>query len=215
MKVTIYVEGGGDNESLKTECRRAFRSFFERAGFKGKMPTFFACGSRTAAFDDFKTALAKAKESEFVALLVDSEDALTQGTENDPWAHLLARDNWSRPSLAQVEHAHLMVQCMETWFLADLSALESFFGDGFKLGKIPTHPSLEAVSKDKVFKQLSEATARATKGTYDKRSKGRLSFELLACIDPAKVAKQCPHAHRLIKTLGGKLKVKLQGKFSD
>ena len=48
-KVKIYVEGGGDQAKLKRECRRAFSKFFEKAGFKGKMPRVVASGSRGSA----------------------------------------------------------------------------------------------------------------------------------------------------------------------
>ncbi len=50
MKITIYVEGGGDTRRQQTDCRKAFSKFFEKAGFKGKMPTIIACGGRSIAY---------------------------------------------------------------------------------------------------------------------------------------------------------------------
>ena len=210
MSVTLYVEGGGDRDDLRTECRKAFRLFFERAGFKGRMPAVSACGSRAAAFDDFKTALGAAKSGEFVVLLVDSEasvarDPATQ-TAVGPWTHLQSRDGWSKPSIATDDHAHLMVQCMESWFLADVDTLSQYFGSQFKADKIKSAPQIEAVSKDSVFKQLGDATANVKmKGKYDGRSKGKHSFEIMGRLDPEKVRQACPHANRLLKLLDAKL----------
>ena len=38
--VKIYVEGGGDQNRLKRECRRAFGVFFEKLGFRGRRLSF-------------------------------------------------------------------------------------------------------------------------------------------------------------------------------
>jgi hypothetical protein len=37
MKTTVYlyVEGGGDNNTLVSECRTSFKKFLERAGLNG------------------------------------------------------------------------------------------------------------------------------------------------------------------------------------
>jgi hypothetical protein len=204
VNVTIYVEGGGDRESLKSDCRRAFRLFFERATPSKQLPKIVACGSRADAFDHFQTALRTKDSSHFPILLVDSEAPVTTGT----WDHLKTRkgDSWDKPDAATDEQAHLMVQCMESWFLADVEALKKYFGSGFKAHKLKSVPALESVSKDSVFKQLADATVDTkTKGRYDSRSKGRHSFEILAIIDPNKVRKCCPHAERVLKCLEAKL----------
>ncbi|MCI0378320.1 MAG: DUF4276 family protein [Gemmataceae bacterium] len=209
MSVTVFVEGGGDREDLRTECRKGFRLFFERAGLKGRMPTIKARGSRGSAFDGFQTALSIAKSKEFVILLVDSEapvetDPATQN-QVSPWLHLTRRDGWTKPVSATDDHAHLMVQCMETWFLADPDCLKAYFEPGLKADKLKPHPRLEDVNKSTVFKELADATAALkTKSKYDERSKGTHSFEILARLDPAKVRKACPHADRLLKTLGSR-----------
>jgi len=210
VRVTIFIEGGGDRDDLRTECRKGFRQFFERAGLKGRMPKPIACGARDAAFDRFRTALSIAKSGEFAILLVDSEDpvAIDPATKNhvSPWIHLTSQARWTKPATATDDQAHLMVQCMETWFLADPDSLKTYFGPGFKADKIKTHPKLEDVGKSTVFKELAEATATVkTKSKYDDRSKGTHSFEILAKLDPAKVREACPHADRLLKTLEAKL----------
>lgn len=49
-------------------------------------------------------------------LLVDSETAIAQSHQTQPWAHLLQRDNWSKPNGSNDTDCHLMVQIMEVGF---------------------------------------------------------------------------------------------------
>jgi len=91
-----------------------------------------------------------------------------------------------------------MVQCMETWFLADREALACFFASGFREKAILKWPDLEGLEKDKVFEILASATKLHKKKAY---AKGKLSFELLAKISPSKVEKACPHAARFLNVL--------------
>ena len=118
MSVTLYVEGGGDRASLRADCRRAFRSFVAKAGAKGRMPKIVASGSRDEAYDDFNAA--HAQRNETAMLLVDSEQEVTTSSS---WTHLRSRDNWRRPPDASSDQCHLMVQVMESWFLADRPAM--------------------------------------------------------------------------------------------
>ena len=71
--VKLFVEGGGDSNSLRIECRAAFNHFLQKAGLAGKMPRIIASGSRKAAYDDFCTAIRNGEEA---MLLVDSEIAV-------------------------------------------------------------------------------------------------------------------------------------------
>ena len=91
-----------------------------------------------------------------------------------------------------------MVQCMESWFLADMDALAAFFGDGFNRGALPPRPDVENVSKRDLERGLRRATRPSSKGEYHK---GRHSFEILATVDPERVVAASPHAKRLIHTL--------------
>ena len=72
---------------------------------------------------------------------MDSEGPVAQGA--GPWAHLRARDGWIRPADATDENAHLMVQCMETWFLADRDNLADYFGHGFNPNALPAREEIE------------------------------------------------------------------------
>lgn len=140
MIMRVYFEGGG-NRTLKRELRRGLSLFFERAGLKGRMPRVVCCGGRDAAYGDFRTALTRASDNEFIVLLVDSEDPVTVG--DGPWSHLRSRDGWARPAGTTDDQAHLMVQCMEAWFLADRSTLATYFGPKFNVKALPSREDVE------------------------------------------------------------------------
>lgn len=195
MRLTLYVEGGGDSKDLRTKCRRGFRRFLEKAGLEGQMPRISACGSRRNAYDSFRTALHVGDRTPI--LLVDSEEPLKAA---NPWEHLRNRkdDGWARPRGASAQHCHLMVQVMESWFLADRPALVSFFGPGFQEGSLPGNPAVEQINKADVLKGLAHATRDTTKGSYDK---GPLSFTILGEIAPSAVESAAPAARRLLKVL--------------
>ncbi len=197
MSSIVYVEGGGDTKALRTECRKGFGEFFDKAGLKGRMPRISACGSRQQAYDDFRHALDKPGNDRFAVLLVDSEGPVAK--VSDAWSHLKTRDNWNRPDMATHDGAHLMVQCMEAWFLADQATLAEFFGVGFNRNALPARPDVENIQKADIGQGLNRATRRcASKGAY---RKGRHSFAILAKLNPEKVVAASPHAKRLVDTL--------------
>ena len=200
VSTRVYVEGGGDTNPLKTRCRHAFQSFFRKAGLVGRMPRVFACGGRQQAYRDFCHALRAANDGDFVALLVDSEGPVDE--DSGPWVHLRGRDNREQPEGATDDNAHLMVQCMEAWILADKDRLQAFFGRGFSRNALPGNRNIEEVAKADVLDGLRNATRQCQpKGEY---GKGRHSFEILSEIDPSKVQAASPHAERLIDTLRAK-----------
>ena len=194
MSVKIYVEGGPGR--LEGECRRGFREFLEKAGLKGRMPGIIACGGRGTAYDKFCTAQRNAKANEFVVLLVDSEEGVEGGV--GPWDFLRNRDGWDKPDGTSDDNAHLMVQCMEAWFLADRDTLAQFFGHGFNANPLPNRSDVENIPKPDLYDALKRATQRSGKGRY---GKGRHSFDLLAQLDPQKVIATSPHAKQLVDTL--------------
>jgi len=197
VKVRIYVEGGGSGKKLKTECRKGFQSFFEKAGLSGSLPKITACGSRDNAYKDFCTALKNHKKDTLPLLLIDSEAPFSE-TDN-PWTHLKNRDSWRQPAGARDEHVNMLVECMESWFLADRNCLKTYFGQGFSENALPGNTQIETITKATVFSSLKLATRKANpKGEY---GKGKHSFEILAEIDPNKVCKVVPNAKRLIDYL--------------
>jgi hypothetical protein len=142
-------------------------------------------------------SLNDAAHGDVAILLVDSEEPVTG---NFPWEHVKARpgDGWDKPEAATDDHLHLMVECMESWFLADKEALEKFYGQGFKNNSLPAKPKIEEVSKSDVYRGLKDATKDTKKGEY---GKGTHSFKILAIVDPAKVRDAAPSADRLLKHL--------------
>lgn len=192
--VKIFVEGGGDSDSLKTECRRAFSRLLERAGFKGRMPRFVACGGRRNAFEQFCTALEDGGRTELAFLLVDAEEPVTC---DSPWEHVARQrgETWQRPPSAEEDHLHLMVQCMEAWLVADRPALRRFYGQRFNEKALPAATAkLEDVGKPDLYRKLELATRDTkTKGSY---GKGEHSFKLLATLDPDLIRTASPWADR-------------------
>ena len=173
------------------------RSVLRRTLLEGRLPRVFACGGRQQAYRDFCHALGAADDNDFVILLVDSEGPVAE--DSGPWVHLKGRDNWDQPFGTTDENAHLMVQCMEAWFLADQDGLGAFFGHGFNRNALPGNPNTEDVAKADVFEGLKHATRQCQpKGEY---GKGRHSFELISQIVPAMVLTVSPHARRLVEIL--------------
>ena len=197
MSIKVYVEGGGDSNQLRRQCRNGFREFFSKAGLKGRLPRVIPCGSRQKAYDRFCVEIGRAEAGDFIVLLVDSEAAVVSG--DSPWEHLRKCDNWIQPSAAKDDSAQLMVQCMEAWFVADRQSLSDYFGKDLKAAALPAQ-DVEAISKDDLERTLKQATKSCSKGKGVYR-KSRHSFELLGCVDPSKVMESSPHARRLIETL--------------
>ncbi len=196
VKIKLYVEGGGSSRALKRACRRGFRKFIEKSGLKGTMPEIVASGSRRNAYEDFRTRQRNtAAKNEGPMLLLDAERAVG---ETGPWQHLKGRDGRDRPAGATDDQCHLMVEVMESWFLADRTALEEYYGQGFQETALPSNQQIEQVAKNDVLNRIRQATRRTSKGRYDK---GRHSFEILATIDSAKVTNASRHARRFVETL--------------
>lgn len=145
----------------------------------------------------FRTAMRQGNRA--ALLLVDSEAPVTSAS---PWLHLRQRpgDNWAVPPGANDDHCHLMVQCMEAWFLADRDGVAVYFGSGFRPGHFPSPgQAIEEIDKQDIYRMLAEATARCSpKGAY---RKGQHSFDLLARIDTAKVLQVSAWARRFIEAV--------------
>lgn len=201
MKVCVYVEGGGPNAKLQaaTACRKAFREFFGKVLGDKPKPKIVASGSRDEAYRDFCRSLENDADT-FAVLLVDSEDPVVAG--RTAAEHLQDREkHWTTPM--PDGQVHLMVQCMESWFLADKKALAKYYGDKFKAAALPQNPRIEEISKRDVMKGLEGATKTTeTKAAYHKTKHG---LELLERIDPSAVRQASPFADALIQLLLAKL----------
>lgn len=194
--VTIYLEGGGDSEGLRSRCREGFRKLFQGFGFK-RMPKLVACGGRGNAFDRFCKAHADGKED--AILLIDGEDSVADIEKT--WLHLKLRDNWDKPDVAQDEQVLLMTTCMETWIVADQAALQSFYKSDLKENQLPTLIDLEGRERHAVQGSLQNAT----KDYKNKYEKGKRSFDVLAVLTRATLEQHLPSFKRARRELAEKL----------
>ena len=187
VKVCVYVEGGGPKakDQAATACRKAFHLFLEKVLGDKPKPRIVASGSRDDAYHDFCRSLDNDPDT-FAVLLVDSEDPVVGGRTAK--AHLQDRERHWTGSMPE-EQVHLMVQCMETSFLADKAALAKYYGNKFKESALPANPKIEEISKQDVMKGLVAASKSTKKGTYHKTNHG---FDILEGIDPAAVRKASP-----------------------
>jgi hypothetical protein len=209
VTVFLYVEGGGDYASLKSDCRRAFSKFLEKAGLKGCLPRIVACGGRTQAYDMFcRKVKDSEKDSSIRAfLLIDSEFPVSvtceTGDEREwkPWQHLEEKGNgsWKKIDHVSDSQCHFMVECMESWLLADRENLKKFYGKGFAEKKLPvSSAAIERLDKKEIYKSLEEATVKTTKGKY---SKGGHSFQLLESANPELICDASKWAKRFVDTV--------------
>ena len=187
----MYVEGGG-RKALDRQCRRAFNKFFRRAGIATANVSVEARGARGEAYNAFRD---DSDRNFRRILLVDAEGPVTAKTA---WGHLKQSDGWRKPKGASDEQCHLMVQIMESWFLADVDALAGYYGQGFRRQGLPKNPDVEQVPKRDVCNGLERASKGTGRGGY---RKGRDSFEILGRLDPAKVRGASKYANRFVKAL--------------
>ncbi|MBN2830427.1 MAG: DUF4276 family protein [Candidatus Cloacimonetes bacterium] len=193
--VKVYIEGGGESNSLRTDLRKAFQNFFISAGLN-KKPRVVASGSRNEAFDDFCCAVRTLSDNDVALLLVDSEETFTK--DDNSVEYLKKRDSWNFPNDVDSCLVHLMVVTMETWLIADPKSLQESFGAGFNSEVFSKVKDIETVSKEDAYSLLD----KAFKDTPSKKYiKGKHSFRALACVDASKVCAVCKHANLFINKL--------------
>lgn len=95
-----------------------------------------------------------------------------------------------------------MVQTMEAWFIADLEALQNYYGQGFRADKIQMRMSadnnVENISVYNLEKWLKQATKETSKGKYKKAIHAP---EILKRLNVEKVRQAAPSCDRLFTTL--------------
>jgi hypothetical protein len=200
----IYIEGGGtgaDSKEVDIRCREGFRKLLENCGFgrQRRLPRLFACGGRDSALDAFKTAQRVNVAGHFVALWIDSEAPLAD--LEAAWKHLWERDHWPQPAGATDDQVLFMTTCMETWFVADRSALEAHFGNDLQGSALPPLEDLESRHRHDVQDKLMHATCNCS-NAY---AKGKRSFEILGKLSPAALAKHLPSFVRARRILNARL----------
>ena len=199
--VTIFVEGGGNSNPTRRQCREGFAKLLEKCGFRGRMPTIRARGGRNQAFDSFVNAFSRASDSEMVMLLVDSEDPVRDRDINRTWEHLNRRDNWQRPNGADDEDVLMMTTSMETWIIADHETLREHFGQNFQQTALLPLDNLENRGRQDVLTSLE----RATRNCHASYTKGPKSFEVLGKLSPEILEQYLPSFGRARRILDQKL----------
>lgn len=206
VKVTIYVEGGGNSKELQSRCREGFRKLIEKTNVT-RNPAIVACGSREQTFKKFRIAASTAG-GELPLLLVDSEDPVKVTDENpdsaEAWNHLKARDKWEKPAGVVNDQAQLMATCMETWIMADQQALKNFFGQHLQTSALLPEQNLESRTRDEVQDKLFWTTRDC--GRDRSYAKGKRSFKVLEHLKPDTLKEHLPHFRRFVLTLERYLK---------
>ena len=200
MKKVIYLEGGGDSKELHTRCREGFRKLLEKCGYKGNMPRLIACGGRGAAFEDFRSAHGSRGADDFVAMIIDSEDPLTDLKAT--WDHLTVRDGWEKPQGAVDKQVLFMTTCMETWIIADHDSLSSHYGSRLQVSALPALTILETRNRH----DIQNALVRATRDCKNAYQKGKRSFDILSKLMPDILKLHLPSFRRNLEILDEKLK---------
>jgi hypothetical protein len=196
VSIKIIVEGGGEGGTSVRECRRGFEVFFGKMLQGRDKASITPGGGRNESFKLFRATLPILGKGDHVVLLVDSEGPIP--ASDDPWEYVRLRpgDGWLRPDLATADNLHFMVQCIEAWFLSDISKLSSYYGSEFKPDKLPkpvNGKDVEQHSKDSIFKGFKAAVKPCDLDGYAKSD----AFEIIKLIDPDKVCKVSYFARRL------------------
>jgi len=194
MSVRIFIEGGGSPKSMHL-LRLGFQEFFRNGLPNRQLPKIEMCGSRTETYKDFCNSLNNSFDN-FCLLLVDSEGPVTTPS---PWDHLTSIDGWGNPGVTD-DNCHLMVQIMESWFVADVNSLRSYYGRAFLCKHIPNNLHVESIDKNRILKSLEMATHRLPRkiGLYHKI---KHASDLLKRLDVRTVRLVAPHCDRLFTVL--------------
>ena len=168
----LYLEG---SSKLRAPMSQFIRKATGRVDLK-----VVPCGSR----DDAIKRCAKGSDS---LLLIDSEGEVSSQL-NERVASQIGRANY----------AFFMVQLMESWFLADRQTLQTYYGRGFNVRRLPTNQDIEAIPKGDAENGLRGATRDCAKGAYDKSAHAP---DLLVQMNPSTVYNACPNFRHLIDFL--------------
>jgi hypothetical protein len=163
------------------------------------MPRLVACGGRSAAYHSFVRAHRNARADSFIALLVDSEDSVADIEAT--WAHLSARNGWTKPRGAEDEQVLLMTTCMETWIVSDRETLRAHYRSQLQESALPALVGLESRHRDTVQNALVHATRKCS----NKYRKGKRSFTILGKLTPDTLATCLPSFARARGILERKL----------
>jgi len=205
-EIKLYVEGGGKGSHKRAtiKLQQGFDAFLRelKDAARDKKISFkvIPSGSTTDTFEEFIFSVENSPQS-FNLLLVDSDEAIADGETARDFLQRKYK-KWKLQKI-EVEQCHLMVQVMESWFIADVEALKDFYGQNFRESAIPKHQkNVEAIEKATVENSLKKATAKTQKGEYQKIGHGA---KILEKINPRKVRDAAPHCEKLFDSILGKI----------
>jgi hypothetical protein len=187
MEIRIYFEGN-----------KALRSGFEVFFLELKAAAREARSAlELIAAKDGLSAYRKAQRTHPQAwnvLLKDSEQPMPERPAD------LCRRHGIDPQLT--DRAFWMIELMEAWFLADMHALEGYYGNGLLRNVIGETADVERVPKSDVLDRLKRATKDTTKGEYHKVKHAPYLLERL---DNQRVRAKSEHCRRLFEAVTAKL----------
>lgn len=193
MRVCLYVEGGpkGTHANGLRLFRNGFKQHLVKLDPRLKAMEVSPCGSAEETIRDYARAV-RENGSDFVpSLLVDSDAPVIA---NSPAEHLRTKlDSAHVPREARA-NIFLMVQCMESWFVADPTALKACFGDRLRENVLRLNQDIEAVSKRDVLGALKAAVEATPAGDYHKVRHGA---KILENLNPETVAQRSKPARGL------------------
>lgn len=199
MKVRLIVEGGGNSREEGARLRMSLAGFISRALTCDRRPSIVLKGGREQVFDTFRTYV-RNPDDDLPMLLVDSEGEVRD--DIGTWAYLKEHSKWDRPEGASDDQAHLMVQAMEAWFVADPEAVKNGLGKNASVTHIRAPRNVESVPKATLESELNKAAAGTSKVRYQKL---RDDLAILSVLDPAKVRAASKHARAFFDALQARL----------
>ncbi len=197
-EVIIYIEGDTKQKGKGNAItlRQGFREFFQDLAEDIKVPIDLKLvGARELTVKIFLNELEYNSQS-FSVLLVDAEGEIDE--KDTPKTFLQKISPKFDFKKVKDEQCHLMVQMMESWFLADKEKLAKFYGKEFNINALPKTENVEKIAKRDVESGLENATRGTSKKEYDK---GRHAGEILRIINSNKVREAAPHCKRLFETI--------------
>lgn len=201
MDIKLYVEGGGKGSHKRAtiKLQQGFGAFFgelkDLARERKISFVILPSGNTQSTYDEFIRSVAGAPEK-LNLLLVDSDDAVPAGQT----ARAFLQNKYKKWKLQAVEDSrcHLMVRTMESWFVADLDALEKFYGQNFQRSAFPKNPNVEAIDKAAIENALDAVSSRTKKENYQKIEHGA---KILESISAEKVRNAAPYCKKLFKVI--------------
>lgn len=197
-EVFIYIEGDTKQKGKGNviTLRQGFSEFFKPLSESVKMPIRPKAGGPREVTIKIFLAEHESNEDSFSALLVDSEGAIEENETPKTFLKKIS-DKFDFRNVKD-DQCHLMVQLMESWFLADKEKLAEFYGRDFKANALSNNKNVEQIPKTDVISGLENATRKTKKGKY---GKGSHSGEILQRIDCEKVCESAPHCERLFEII--------------